>query len=327
MSTKSLVFQSLLAEDICAFIAHKRALNRRYRTEERALHLFDRYLVECEIHEACAITPKVIEAFLASRPRCQPRSYNHLLGVVNRLFDWMVAQESIPASPVRTRARRTTAQGSPFLFDGGQIQQLLEAAAALPDYARAPLRGKSYVMIFTLLYGLGLRVGEVSRLRCKDVDLGRQLLVIRETKFSKSRLVPFGPKMGKRIEEYVNHCTQRRGPLSQESPVFSFAQGRPIHRNTITQTFHTLVLQLRLEVPPGVRPPCAHSLRHSFAVSTLLRWYRAGIDPGKRLIHLATFLGHVDPTSTAVYLTITADLLREASHRFERFASPELGRV
>jgi len=109
--------------------------------------------------------------------------------------------------------------------------------------------------------------------------------------------------------------------------VFSFSRGRPINRNTITQTIHTLALRLQLEAPPGVRAPCAHSLRHSFAVSTLLRWYRAGIDPGKRLIHLSTFLGHVDPASTAVYLTITADLLREAGHRFERSAATTLGRI
>ncbi len=69
-------------------------------------------------------------------------------------------------------------------------------------------------------------------------------------------------------------------------------------------------------------PPRLHSLRHSFAVATLLRWYRAGIDPGQRLIHLSTFLGHVDPISTAWYLTVTAELLDEANTRFEQFAAP-----
>jgi hypothetical protein len=62
--------------------------------------------------------------------------------------------------------------------------------------------------------------------------------------------------------------------------------------------------------------------RHSFAVGTLLRWYRTGIDPQTRLLHLSTFLGHVDPASTAVYLTITPALLTEASARFARYAVP-----
>jgi integrase len=62
--------------------------------------------------------------------------------------------------------------------------------------------------------------------------------------------------------------------------------------------------------------------RHSFAVSTLLRWYRQGLDPSSRLHQLSTFMGHVDPASTAVYLTITPALLQEASRRFEAFAAP-----
>ena len=68
-------------------------------------------------------------------------------------------------------------------------------------------------------------------------------------------------------------------------------------------------------------------MRHSFAVGTLLRWYRSGIDPGSRLLQLSTFMGHVHPTSTAVYLTITTELLAEASQRFERWADPLIHEV
>ena len=79
-----------------------------------------------------------------------------------------------------------------------------------------------------------------------------------------------------------------------------------------------------MRVPAGVAPPRLHCLRHSFAVSTLLRWYRAGVDPGAHLLHLSVFLGHVNPASTAVYLTITSELLKQANQRFERFAAPVL---
>jgi hypothetical protein len=54
----------------------------------------------------------------------------------------------------------------------------------------------------------------------------------------------------------------------------------------------------------------------------LLRWYRDGVDPQTRLYRLSTFMGHVDPASTAIYLTITPQLLAEANHRFETFAQP-----
>ena len=91
---------------------------------------------------------------------------------------------------------------------------------------------------------------------------------------------------------------------------------------TISRTFQRLLPGLALAVGPGVAPPRLHCLRHSFAVATLLRWYRSGIDPAARLNYLSTFLGHVNPTSTAVYLSITAELLEQANARFERFAAP-----
>ncbi|HZT68252.1 MAG TPA: hypothetical protein VFC10_00695 [Terriglobia bacterium] len=79
-----------------------------------------------------------------------------------------------------------------------------------------------------------------------------------------------------------------------------------------------------MSIPPGISPPRLHDLRRSFAVRTSLRWYREGIDPNSRQIHLATFLGHVDPNSAAVYLPITEELLHEADQRF-RAAAPKGG--
>ena len=95
-----------------------------------------------------------------------------------------------------------------------------------------------------------------------------------------------------------------------------------MHPCTASQTFHRLVLALELPVPDGVSPPTLHSLRHSFAVGCLLRWYREGLDPAARLHQLSTFMGHVALSSTAVYLTITPALLDEANRRFEIFAEP-----
>ena len=95
-----------------------------------------------------------------------------------------------------------------------------------------------------------------------------------------------------------------------------------MNRGSATQTFHRLVVELDFPVPDGVAPPHLHCLRHSFAVGCLLRWYREGLDPSTRLYQLSTFMGHVDPASTAIYLTITPQLLAEANRRFEAFAEP-----
>lgn len=320
-------FHGPFADGFRRFIAHKRALGRRYHTEEKALQLFDRHLVHQGIIDSSKVTPEVVEVFLASRPREMPRSYNHLLGVLSRCFAWLVVQGLLDASPVRGRLRRATRQRVPFLFDRTQARRLLQVAAELPDNSRAMQRGLTYRMIFALLYGLGLRVGEVARLCRNDVDLQNSLLVIRHTKFSKSRLVPFGPRMAQSLRDYIRDREQYMGAFSPESPLFSFTKGRGLNPGTISQTFHALVPRLDLAIPAGVTPPRAHDLRHSFAVGALSRWYRTGSEPAQRLHHLATFLGHVQPESTAVYLTITQDLLQQASNRFAEFSASALEEV
>lgn len=313
---------SPLADPIRQFLAYKRALARRFQVEEKALRLLDRYLVSYGVRSLTQVSPEVLESFLASRPRTTARSYNHLLGTVARLFQWLVDQGLLERSPLRAQPRRQTTHRLPFLFDLPTARRLLEVAEQLPDNPRAPLRGLTYRTIFALLYGLGLRVGEAARLCLADVDFNRNLLVIRLTKFSKSRLVPFGPRLTACLQHYLEVRRQRQGVLPVDAPVFSFVHGAPLNPSTISQAFHSLVPQLGLHLPPGTSPPRAHDLRHSFAVGTLLGWYRAGLDPSARLLHLSTFLGHVDPASTAVYLTITQDLLQEANRRFENFARP-----
>jgi site-specific recombinase XerD len=324
MRRKYTELASPLVEPIRCFIAHKRALNRRFDCEKKALQLFDHYLAECGVGDVASVTLAVVEAFLANRPRQRPRSYNHLLGVLRRLFNWMVGQEMLGVSPVRLRPRRETTRRIPYIFRLPEACRLLAIAAALPDYNKAPQRGITNATIFAFLYGLGLRVGEVARLTRSDVDLGRQLLVIRETKFGKSRLVPFGPRMAARLTRYISLKQEKLGPLPADRPAFSFTAGRPIHPGIISQTFHTLVPRLGLTLAAGVSPPRVHDLRHSFAAGTLLRWYREGSDPAAKLIHLSTFLGHVNPASTATYLTITGELLQSANERFGRFAAPPL---
>ena len=312
-----------LGQSIELYIAHKRSLGKQLVKDEAMLLLLDRYLLAQGITEIREITSTHLEGFVACRPRHSPRSYNVLIGTLRGLFDWLVVQEVLPESPMRCASRRVTPGRRPFLFNPPQASRLLEVAGQLPSTPRAQARGEIYKMIFALLYGLGLRVGEVSRLCRRDVDLDNQLLIIRHTKFGKDRLVPFGPRMACAIVTFLEREESRSGTILPESPVFSFARHkqRPIGPSTISQTFHNLIPALQLTVPSGVAPPHLHCLRHSFAVGTLLRWYRAGIDPMSRLFDLSTFLGHVSPSSTAVYLTITTELLECASERFAHFAA------
>lgn len=320
MTAMGMTFQSVLAEPITIYVKAKCAIGCRFAGEARVLRLFDRFLVARHVATMDAVSSDVIDAFLVSRPRREARAYNELLGTVRRFFEWMVTQQMLSVSPVRATRRREGPRRRPFLFNVPQMRRLLEMARDLPDRNRGPRRGSTYYAIFAVLYGLGLRVGEVSRLTVGDLDLERRLLWIRNSKFGKSRLVPFGPRLDDVLRTYVEqsrHAEQR----SPEAPLFTFNGHRGVSPNSIRNAFRDhLIPRLCFVVPPGTRKPRVHDLRHSFAVGALLRWYRAGVDPAVRLPHLSTFLGHINPSATAVYLTITEELLDEANRRFSPFA-------
>lgn len=319
-------FQSVLADPLDQFIAYKRALGRRFDTEERQLRLFDRFLLAQQITHLEELSPELVEAFLASRPRIRPRAYNHLLGLVRRFLSWMVVQEMLPKNPVQARPRRETGARVPVIFDAPLMRSLLELAGELPDWPRAPLRGPIYRLAFGLMYGLGLRVSEVHRLRVGDIDIQHRVLLVHESKFQKSRLLPFGPRVAAALREFLALRRTRWGEATDDAPLLTFDGRQPVSANRISSTFQLLMPRMGFGDRRGMGTPRAHDLRHSFAVGTLLRWYRERIDPAERLLYLSTFLGHVGIHSTAVYLTVTSELLREASRRFEPYGAVALGK-
>ena len=225
-----------VASAVERFITHKRAHGRKYHSEARELALLVRFAAEHQVRCLRELTPALLEDFLGSRPRPDPRSFNHLLGVVRCLLDWAVTWGLLEASPLQARRRRVTEQRIPFLFDPVQARQLLDAAAALPDGPRAPGRGPTYHGIFALCYGLGLRAGEACSLRLGDVDAGRSLLIVRGGKFGKHRLVPHGPRVAEQAARRA-----RAGAAGDQAPLFTFDGRRPVHPGTASQAYHHLV--------------------------------------------------------------------------------------
>jgi site-specific recombinase XerC len=153
-----------LTAAVADFLAHKGALGRKCHTEEATLRLLLAFTGQHGVDRLHQLTPCLLDAFLASRPRALARSFNHLVGVVGCFLDWAVAQQRLKASPLRRTRRHDTDLRLPFLFDAAQARRLLDATAALPDNSRATGRGPTYHAIFALCYGLvpGKRAGFAS---------------------------------------------------------------------------------------------------------------------------------------------------------------------
>lgn len=198
----------------------------------------------------------------------------------------------------------------PFLFTRTDIETLLGAARNI----RWRLPAATHETLLGLLAATGLRVGEALRLEPTDIDRDNAVLVIRQSKFGKSRLVPILPDTLAAIDRYVEHRDQLLRAERTTTRLFSSVRGTEVIYPVVQQVFRHLCDTAQIGVGAS-RPPRIHDLRHTFAVTVLTGWYRNGDDIEVRLPALSTYLGHRDPRSTYWYLSAAPELLAYAARK------------
>jgi integrase len=179
------------------------------------------------------------------------------------------------------------------------------------------LRHRTYTTLLGLLLVTGMRISEVVGLDRDDVDQANGLLTVRLTKFGKSRLIPVHASTLRALKRYGD-CRDRILPRLTTKSFLVGEHGRRLTVNVAEQTFVKLSHQVGLRGPLDRRGPRLHDMRHRFAVHTLLRWYRAGVDVERHLPVLSTYLGHVHPTDTYWYLSAVPELMRLVVRRLEQ---------
>jgi integrase len=200
----------------------------------------------------------------------------------------------------------------PYLYSDAEVSTLMAAAAAIP----APFRAATYQVLIGLLAATGIRVGEAISLDRGDLDTGSGLLTVRDGKFGKSRQLPLHDSVLQALAGYAQLRESRRGQPATPAFFASVTGTRLIYQN-VHFTFHELAKQAGLRPRSAACRPRVHDLRHTFAVTTLARWYADGGDVAARLPLLSTWLGHADPSGTYWYLTGTPELLALAAARLE----------
>lgn len=208
----------------------------------------------------------------------------------------------------------------PHIYSDAEISALLRECSRL--WPRDGLRPTTYVAFFSLLASTGLRLSEARHLERRDVDLAQGLLTIRVSKFRKSRLVPLHPTSAQALMGYaVRRDAFRDAPRSEF--FFRTDQAPALERAAIEKTFSRLRHRLGWTAHGRARRPRIHDLRHTFAVRRLLRWYEEGVDLNRKILALATYLGHAKVTDTYWYLSAVPELMAVTSQRFEDFARRE----
>jgi len=226
--------------------------------------------------------------------------------VLTGLYRFAVSRGYVDSSPLPTTVPKLPPQQTPYVYSTGELRRLLEATATLRlgHSRKVPVM---YRTLLLLLYGTGMRIGEALRLTVGDVDLAERVIIVRGTKFFKTRLVPLGPKLS--------------AELGEAAPLFASRGARGWSYPRVIQMFQHVRRAAGIECPTGEpRPPRLHDLRHTAAVHRVVAWYRSGQDVQRLLPPLATYLGHLDIRSTQRYLQMTPELLQAASQRFAQYA-------
>ncbi len=293
-----------------AYLGVRRAAGFELQMAECLLRSFARFAStrgEAHIRTATVIEWASQAASLAQR--------DARLKTVVRFARHVQAEDERHEVPARDLFGYRKRRQLPFIYTPTEIRRLIQAASRLGP--RGTLRPHAYATVFALLAATGLRISEALALRLADV--APEGLLIRETKFHKSRLVPLHATARAGLERYL--LLREREAVSDDHVFLS--RGRPLGRLTVYSTFRRLLRQIELEVGSRRRRPRIHDLRHSFAVRALEAGPQARAAVSRHMLALSTYLGHRNISDTYWYLEATPLLLRGIAEACEGFWTGE----
>ena len=298
------------------YASFRKTLGERFRTNGQVLAAFCRAMGQDA--NLADVSPDKVSVFLAGKGPLTASwhvRHNALLG----FYRYAISRGFVTISPLPLVIPKRPPAFPPYIYSQAELQRLLDATAS---YQRNRSRIDPLMIraLILLMYGAALRTSEALSLSIADVDLAGSVLTVRDSKFFKSRLVPLGLKT---VQVLAEHATLR-GSKELAGPFFAARDGKRVNISTLENVFQRIRSHAGLHRDGGVRcQPRLHDLRHTSAVHRLTTWYREGKDVQKLLPQLSVYLGHTHLAATQVYLTMTPELLHEASLRFESYAAPE----
>jgi integrase len=295
----------MLSRDLERYIDGRRSLGFKLRSQSVQLRSFVAFAEE---YGDRYIKSARVLAWAAKAPSPEHRR-NRLL-MVRRFALAMRAENARHQVPeAEALGRVTTKRRLPYIYAPDEIARLLGAAAALEPVGS--FRPIMYTTLIGLIAATGLRIAEALALHIDDVTADG--LVIRETKFQKSRLLPLHETVQQELDTYM---TARRGVLG-DSVLFVSGTGRPLPYNSVRYVFLTLLDRSGLRGTHAGRDPRIHDLRHTFAVRSLEQCGHDRMAVARHIVALSTYLGHAHVTDTYWYLQATPVLMGQIAEAGE----------
>jgi len=301
---------SPLRQALADYLSVRRALGFKLDRAEKLLGQFISYLEE---RQAVTVTTEHALDW-ATSPGGDPWWHVLRLSAIRPFATWLRTLDPAAEVPPPGLIRAGTHRATPYLYSGAEIAALMTAATRLPR----PVSALTYPALIGVLAVTGMRIGEALALKISDFDDDAGILTVRHGKFGKARLLPLHPTTAAALTGYLAARGQLR-PEPASGHLFTSVIGTPLDYNRVHRTYRRLTSQAGLTARSAACRPRLHDLRHSFAVASLLDWYRAGQDVQAQLPALSAYLGHADPKHTYWYLSAAPELLALAASRLETY--------
>lgn len=279
---------------------------------DRAGRLLAQFVAHCEATGSETVTTQLALSWATLPARGSQSWYAARLSVVRGFARYLALFDERTEVPPSDLLPNRSHRACPYLYSTEEVVALMDAAGKLPS----PLRRATFSTLVGLLYVTGMRIGEALHLDRDDVDLGQQVIAVRNSKFGKSREVPIHPSTARALGAYSRQRDELCPRASSRTFFISLAGTRLLYCN-VHLCFQGLVREAGLTPRSPTCRPRPHDLRHTFAVSTLIDWYRHGLEVEPRMPRLSTYLGHVHPAHTYWYLEAAPELLALAAARLE----------
>lgn len=295
------------------YLAMRRALGFKLQRHEAHLQDFVGFM---QRHRAQHVTGKWMVRWVRENPSTDPSYQGLRFGAIRGFAIYHSTVDPRTEVPPTDLMPRTHGRNRFYLYSDEEVQRLLAETLKHRVGATSMSRWVRYTL-YGLLSVTGLRIGEALRLNLGDVDLDQGILTIRDSKFGKSRLVPLHPTTRTALRRYL----QRRNDYFNRrdiEPFFVSRHGTRMRHNDAWKSLVRLSRKIGLRGPSDRRGPRLHDFRHRVAVQAMLRCYRSGVDPERRLPALSTYLGHSDLRHTYWYLHQNPALMKQAVGRLER---------
>ena len=301
-------FESFLAPQLEQYTTYRQILGYVDKTLQIRLRTFDRYVKEKAVDQR-SLNPLFFFA-LRKKLRGGAKTVNSVLSTARGFFQFLIRQGLLPENPLLDIPPRPENAYIPFVFSPDEVECLLQAIRKkIRNNLKYFFKDLSVYMAILLLARCGLRISEPLHLLLTHYRHGEKTIYIKNTKFSKDRLIPVTYSTAREIENYlaVRHTLQ-----DNDRNLFLLAgqDQNPLSANRIYPVFHQAVKDIGLQQPRRIianttfGAPTPHCLRHSFAINTLKRIKKREESPQNALPILSVYLGHRKYRYTALYLKV-----------------------